>query len=184
MRTGMSWLCSQVQDLFGGVPGELLDMYGGQPDVEIVGAQESLGDSGGGGGPGEVRRSSAFHAWNDPGPRTFIGRSRRPNVRRRSCSRTPDCSSWWSVDLSMTHVDAGPGDPVRVADDIAAAERRGDLVDRCHRRVGAGDGHRLAVGAGPRCPPPCRWCRNSAADPASSRSLRRGGRGDRGALRV
>jgi len=27
----MSWLCSQVQDLFGGVPGELLDMYGGQP---------------------------------------------------------------------------------------------------------------------------------------------------------
>ena len=98
----MSWLCSQVQDLFGGVPGELLDMYGGQPDVEIVGAQESLGDSGGGGGPGEVRRSSAFHAWNDPGPRTFIGRSRRPNVRRRWCSRTPGCSSWWSVDLSMT----------------------------------------------------------------------------------
>ena len=47
----MSWLCSQVQDLFDGVPGELLDMYGGQPDVEIGGAQESLGDSGGGGGP-------------------------------------------------------------------------------------------------------------------------------------
>jgi hypothetical protein len=33
-------LVQQVQDLFGGVSGELLDVHRGQPDVQVRGAQE------------------------------------------------------------------------------------------------------------------------------------------------